>query len=102
MSPAFFVFCFVFCFWDNLVENVPPERFQNQETASGTQGGAVLFAPAIFRFGYVRRSAFDTGNSGHGTPCPYSAFHENLVSPAMFSRFSKNVDFSYKMGYNKL
>ncbi len=27
------------------VENVPPERFQNQETASGIQGGAVLFAP---------------------------------------------------------
>ena len=28
------------------VENVPPERFQNQRTASGTQGGAVLFAPS--------------------------------------------------------
>ena len=27
------------------VENVPPECFQNQKTASGTQGGAVLFAP---------------------------------------------------------
>ena len=27
------------------VENVPPEHFQNQETANGTQGGAVLFAP---------------------------------------------------------
>ena len=27
------------------VGNVPPERFQNHITASGTQGGAVLFAP---------------------------------------------------------
>ena len=27
------------------VENVPPERFQGRSTASGTQGGAVLFAP---------------------------------------------------------
>ena len=27
------------------VGNVPPERFQNQKTANGTQGGAVLFAP---------------------------------------------------------
>ena len=27
------------------VGNVPPERFQNRGTASGTQGGAVLFAP---------------------------------------------------------
>ena len=27
------------------VENVSPERFQNCGTASGTQGGAVLFAP---------------------------------------------------------
>ena len=27
------------------VGNVPPERVQNQGTASGTQGGAVLFAP---------------------------------------------------------
>ena len=28
-----------------LVGNIPLECFQNQETASGTQGGAVLFAP---------------------------------------------------------
>ena len=27
------------------VENIPPECFQNYGTASGTQGGAVLFAP---------------------------------------------------------
>ena len=27
------------------VENIPPECFQNHSTASGTQGGAVLFAP---------------------------------------------------------
>ena len=27
------------------VGNVPPERFQNHDTANGTQGGAVLFAP---------------------------------------------------------
>ena len=27
------------------VENIPPECFQNQSTANGTQGGAVLFAP---------------------------------------------------------
>ena len=27
------------------VENVPPERFQDHSTATGTQGGAVLFAP---------------------------------------------------------
>ena len=30
---------------ENLVENIPPECFQNYGTASGTQGGAVLFAP---------------------------------------------------------
>ena len=29
----------------NSVENVPPERFQNQSITNGTQGGAVLFAP---------------------------------------------------------
>ena len=29
-----------------LVGNIPLECFQNQETASGTQGGAVLFAPS--------------------------------------------------------
>ena len=29
----------------NPVENIPPECFQNHVTASGTQGGAVLFAP---------------------------------------------------------
>ena len=29
----------------NPVENIPPECFQNHSTASGTQGGAVLFAP---------------------------------------------------------
>ena len=34
-----------FCIKTYPVGNVPPERFQNQGTASGTQGGAVLFAP---------------------------------------------------------
>ena len=34
-----------FCCKEKIVANVPPERFQNQRTASGTQGGAVLFAP---------------------------------------------------------
>ena len=37
--------CPPFCVRGDSVENVPPERFQNQGAASGTQGGAVLFAP---------------------------------------------------------
>ena len=33
------------CVRGNPVENVPPEHFQTQGISSGTQGGAVLFAP---------------------------------------------------------
>ena len=34
-----------FCCKEKIVENAPPERFQNHSAAAGTQGGAVLFAP---------------------------------------------------------
>ena len=42
-----------FCCKEKIVENVPPERFQNQETAAGTQGGAVLFAPPSKSFAFL-------------------------------------------------
>ena len=41
--------CRVRCFYSkkNSVENVPPERFQNQNTASGTQGRSGLVRSAL-------------------------------------------------------
>ena len=66
-----------FCIKTYPVGNVPPERFQNQGTASGTQGGAVLFAPPS-------KSCFPIFVSGkrigHGTPRPYKFAPRQLRS----------------------
>ena len=55
-----------FCIKTYPVGNVPPERFQNQGTASGTQGGAVLFAPPSKSCRFSHPPSTCAQKHGHG------------------------------------
>ena len=55
-----------FCIKTYPVGNVPPERFQNQGTASGTQGGAVLFAPPSKSYRFSHPPSPCAQKHGHG------------------------------------
>ena len=48
------------------VENVPPERFQNYGITSGTQGGAVLFAPPSKSCRFSHPPSTCAQKHGHG------------------------------------
>ena len=48
------------------VENVPPERFQNYDITSGTQGGAVLFAPPSKSCRFSHPPSTCAQKHGHG------------------------------------
>ena len=55
-----------FCSKENPVENIPPECFQNQGVTSGTQGGAVLFAPPSKSCRFSHPPAPCAQKHGHG------------------------------------
>ena len=51
---------------ERCVGNVPPERFQNHDTANGTQGGAVLFAPPSKSCRFSHPPSTCARKHGHG------------------------------------